>query len=234
MDYKLAIRKIIREQVEKILSESFDDYEDMISEMPDKIFWAIKNREKIKFDVIPKDQYLKALREFMEYNSLMRFPFKYINQWKELVIENIIKLDTINAINGHSEHFPFHEFYDVFDYNRKAGVERDGEFSRWIKKQQKEGKDYSRNEWLAAFDFLIKVYDLEKSLPKFSNGQFMVSDAGLKPLGVLAGQLMEQTDPNEILLTLDRVMNVAHPRSDLAELFIEGGSHALEYISAAE
>lgn len=237
MDYKLAIRRIIREQIDNLLCEDIeDDYMEREMYLPMEIFQSIKDKRKVEFKVIPKDQYLKALREFMEYNSLMRFPFKYINQWKELVIENVLKLGIINSINGHSSNFPYDEFYDVFDYNKKTGTERDGEFSRWLKKKQKTDKDneYKYNSWNNIFEYLYKVYEIENYLPKFSNGADIISDFGLAPLQKIIRELIHETDPNAILLLLDRVMNVVHPRSDLAELFIEGGSNSLKYISAAE
>jgi len=235
MDYKLTIRKIIREQIDNLLREDDEEkYVERELELPMEIFQSIKYKRKIEFDVIPKDQYLKALREFMEYNSLMRFPFKYINQWKELVIENVLKLEVINAINGHSSHFPYDDFYNVFDYNKKTGVENDGEFSRWVNKKKKEGENYNIRSWNTVFDFLDEVYNLDGVLPFFSNREIMVSDSGLAPLQKIIRELIQETDPNAILLLLDRVMNVVHPRSDLAELFIEGGSNSLEYISAAE
>jgi hypothetical protein len=42
---------------------------------------------------------------------------------------------------------------------------------------------------------------------------------------------IKSKNPNEIIVTINRILDVSHQRSDLAELFIEGGSKSLDYIS---
>ena len=46
-----------------------------------------------------------------------------------------------------------------------------------------------------------------------------------------AVKLIEQTDVNHILVTINMIMDVAHQRSDLSELFLEGGQASHESIS---
>lgn len=59
----------------------------------------------------------------------------------------------------------------------------------------------------------------------------MISDYGTEPLMKLGYEMARQEKPEEIIVTINRILDVAHQRSDLAEIFIEGGSASLDYIS---
>jgi len=60
---------------------------------------------------------------------------------------------------------------------------------------------------------------------------YLVSDYGLEPLLELANQLLAiDNTPEEKLLTLDRMLGVAHMRSDLSKIFVEGGSASLDIL----
>jgi len=63
------------------------------------------------------------------------------------------------------------------------------------------------------------------------SGQAYISDFGLTPLLTLVSQLRNERKPENILVIIDRMLNVAHQRSDLANWFVEGGSHALSQLS---
>ena len=62
-------------------------------------------------------------------------------------------------------------------------------------------------------------------------GEWLLSDYGLEPLEELVAELYEESDSDKKLVLLDRIFNVAHCRSDLAELFIEGGSETLDELA---
>ena len=63
------------------------------------------------------------------------------------------------------------------------------------------------------------------------SGQWRISDYGLDKLVPLAFQLSEAGSAEEQLQLIDRVLNVAHQRSDLAAMFVEGGSATLNELS---
>ena len=63
------------------------------------------------------------------------------------------------------------------------------------------------------------------------SGQAYISDYGLQPLMSLAFQLKKQTKHEEKLVTIDKMLNVVHQRSDIASWFVEGGSRALSQLS---
>ena len=142
------------------------------------------------------------------YNDIVRFPTKYIYEWKTDVLTNIAMLGALTAIGGHTSHFPFDSFYDEFEIPEE---EQDYDFSN-------------------AYDKLDE-YNQDDYLPTFSNGQPVLSDYGLTPLEKLAYKLIHDKEPKDISITINRILDVVHPRSDLAELFIVGGSSSLSYIS---
>jgi len=47
----------------------------------------------------------------------------------------------------------------------------------------------------------------------------------------LAEQVHKAKSPEEKLVLLDQMLNVVHRRSDIANWFVEGGSHALSQLS---
>ena len=46
-------------------------------------------------------------------------------------------------------------------------------------------------------------------------------------------KLLRAKGPEEKLLLIDRMLNVVHQRSDIAEWFVEGGSRALAQLSSS-
>lgn len=63
-------------------------------------------------------------------------------------------------------------------------------------------------------------------------GGWRISDYGLDKLLRQAVAIRGAVDPFAILVEIDKALNIAHQRSDLASWFIEGGSHTLSELSA--
>ncbi len=64
-----------------------------------------------------------------------------------------------------------------------------------------------------------------------SRGQWYLSDYGLPRLVQLYGPLYSAESPEDQLYAADRILNVIHRRSDLAAMFVEGGTPTLVRIS---
>ena len=77
-----------------------------------------------------------------------------------------------------------------------------------------------------------KFFDYYMNDPEGKMGGF-ISDYGLKPLEELLVELLRATTPEEKLLIIDRMLNVVHQRSDIADWFVEGGSRALAQLSGS-
>ena len=58
-------------------------------------------------------------------------------------------------------------------------------------------------------------------------GAWRISDYGLPDLVNLAALVTDAANPSDKLVILDRMLNVAHQRSDLASWFVEGGRRTL-------
>ena len=212
-----------------------------------EVFNSIAQKQKIRFFKIKPTQYKQALMEFMRYRDFFRFPVKYILKWKDDVLYGISLLTALTEINGHSQHFPYDEFYDTFDYQESyisnqynlfdgglTEVTPTGEFTTWSKKRFEEtrNKEYLKKyNWDTIYEFLEDIHNIDDYIPFFSNGQPVLSDYGVQPLLDLAEKLVNQTDPKDIIVTINKILDVTHQRSDLAELFIEGGSESLDWIS---
>ena len=69
------------------------------------------------------------------------------------------------------------------------------------------------------------------SLEDKKSGQEYLSDYGLKPLEILALKLYGADTPEQKLHIIDRMLNVVHQRSDLASMFIQGGTNTLNKIA---
>lgn len=228
---KNLIKQLLREG---LIKESYNEsFEDIYIGMTRDIFSDIHNQIPIKFIVVPKNQYHVALKEYVKDGQFFKFPAKIIFDWKELLLTNISKLANITDILGHSTQFPFDDFEDEFDYNQKTEDNRGGEFTKWCKKMNRLNKtnEFKQYDWGTAYQFLDNVYHIDNLLPRFSNGADTISDYGTGPLLKLALQLDKEHTPEEIIVTMNKILDVAHQRSDLAELFIEGGSASLDYIS---
>ena len=243
----------LRKHIRKILIESFlkeyeENLERMIFDMPYEILTAIKNQKKIKFDLMPKLPYRRALQEFTKYGQFVRFPEKYILKWKDLLLENIAKLNGLTEIHGHSISFPYDEFHDIFDEPTYLGtssqlnifqdtpeeIYEEGEFTKWRKKRYSEtgNEDYKKaNDFHTIYEFLDTEYNIDDVTPQFSNDHHVLSDYATEPLLKLGVELEKQTSPEEIIVTINKILDVVHQRSDIAEIFIEGGSEALYDIS---
>lgn len=209
--------------------KSLDDWYEIHYELTMEIFNAIKDHDKnyFKWKLIPANQYHNALKDFVKYGSFMRFPTRYIYIWKEILLKNIVILDILTSIAGHTNSFPYDEFYDCFDYNHDTGADYDGEFTKWCMETYGERKSY---DFEAVYNFLDEKYDMDDTLPLFSNGQWLLSDFGLKPLWKLGQDLLNDKTPEEMIVTINKILDVSHQRSDLAEIFIEGGSSTLSAI----
>jgi hypothetical protein len=235
--------KITIDQLKHIIVEQTEQeymFYEILDEKTLEVFYSFKNKEKIKFRLINPTQYKKALEEFIKYGQLMRFPEKIIYKWKHMVINNVALLSVLTDINGHSENFPFREFNDTFDSaeppyetnqlnlftGEKDWVNPEGEYSVWLKQKFEEtkNKDYlKKQDWDNCIEFLDEVYNFEEYEPRFSNGQPVLSDYGLDPLFKLINIIIHQEKPEEILVTINKILDVAHQRSDLSELFLVGG-----------
>lgn len=192
------------------------EHNELVREFTMEYFKSVKERRKFKVfkpRIVPS-MYKRALDDFMSFGKVTRFPEKIILGWRESIVNNIALLEAMTAIGGHTSYFPFEEFNDVFFYDQELG-----DVTREISDYDEACK-------------IIEEYDPEDgNFPLWSNHQWLLSDYALDPLLKLSYELSTIEDISEMLTCMDRIMNVVHERSDIAELFMVGGSESLTTIS---
>jgi hypothetical protein len=200
-----------------------DDHIYAYYEIYDEIYCDIlmqmvnEDRTKIILKKIKPSMYQQALNEFVKFGEIVRYPTKYINDWKDIIIRNFAYLDVITMFWGHTQSFDEDTFNDIVLNSDETG-ERIGCWSEAMDLIEKRGYDEV----------------LDDFLPKFSNGHDLISDFGLEPLGKIVNQLLQTEDPNNILVLINKALDISHQRSDLSELFIEGGQQSLNKISGLD
>ena len=195
-----------------------DRYWEYISDYPAyEIFNMFEGNENPWIPLINPLMYQKALQEFSQYGQLMRFKKETLQQMMGIIMKNTAILRTTTEICGHSEWFPTDDFVDFYF---------EGNYDAWneYKEQVDEESDY-----YAAWELLDErgVDDWNK-LP---DGSDALSDFGLKPLEELIAQYDESMTPEQILILINKCLDIVHCRGDLSSMFIEGGRKTLSQIS---
>ena len=95
-------------------------------------------------------------------------------------------------------------------------------------------EELSNEELYKEIDELLRFKFYEYYMEDPKSGQAYISDYGLDPLLKLVDEVRRQTKPEDKLVTLDKMLNVVHMRSDIAAWFVEGGSSALTDLSGYE
>lgn len=189
-------------------------------QMYDEIFRSIlrdmvdRSNKPIRLRKINPSMYQKALNDFMKFGKITNYPTKYIEVWKNIIITNYTYLDVITMFFGHKDYFDVDMFNDE------------------VLRSDETGDKVS--DWTEAMEYIEKNgYDqvLDNILPRFSNGQDLISDYGLKPLGEIVVELLQTNDHNKIIVLINKALDISHQRSDLSELFIDGGYESLNRIS---
>jgi len=163
--------------------------------------------EKRKWNVIPKEQYGNLLRRYMNAAEpeFARIPENIVDRWfRNIILTNTMTIEYITALAGHSGWFPVDDVNDYFQ------------------------KDFSGYEDGCEFLDRIGFYDW-CVLPDGSNAW---SDYGLTPLYKIINEYDPRMEGWQILLLINRCLDVYHWRGDLASAFIEGGYKTCTEISS--
>lgn len=178
-----------------------------VSEFTFRYFEAVKHKELFEPELqkIYPSMYQKALDDFMLFGKLTRYPKEYIFKWRYIILRNTAFLEAMTDIGGHSPCFPVDEFNEVFFPDREKYI-----------------KDFSE---------IQKILDDEDTFPTWSNGQWLLSDYAIKPLTEIVWKMYQTEDADEILVELNKALDIYHQRSDLSELFVHGGQEALTKVS---
>ena len=181
------------------------------------IFNAFENKENIWNPLINPKMYEKALQEFTKYGKFIHFPTKYLYQWMGIIMKNTAILREMTNICGHGSYTPVDDF---------VGYYFEDDYDKWEEYKNNIGESY---DWAAPWEFLDeRGFDKWSVLP---DGSDAVSDFGLEPLEKLILQYNTEISPEELIVLINKLLDVVHCRGDLASMFITGGSRTLSQIS---
>lgn len=210
-DVRKAVKRVIKEYLKE--SQDYNPLYDVYSEYE---VWDILEEflsdkengiETKQWDLIPAEQYKNLLNRYMNSPTpeAARIPEGVVDNWMKKIMYNFVAIEHITELAGHSQWFPSDDCENVF------------------------GDDIDWTSYEEASDFLenIGFYDWCK-LP---DGSDAWSDYGLHPIGQILNEYTPKMPPEEVLILINRILDVAHCRGDLASAFIEGGSKTCSGIS---
>lgn len=188
------------------------------------VFEMFECKEKPWITLINPDMYHKALLEFVKYGKLIHFPSNKIYQWFGIIMRNTAILRTVTEIAGHAPYTPTEDFLMVYFPNEYG----DPDYDAWSK--YKESIGYT-DDYGAMTEFLDEKEFFEWfQLP---DGSDPWSDFGIEPLEKIISEYDDSMPPEKVLVLINKALDVAHWRGDLASIFIIGGSKSLTAISEA-
>lgn len=209
--FNKEINEVLRIAGVQRLNESWTDSNNLYNiyenYTPYNVLVAFKEGEKnIWFPLIKPTEYKQALLEFMKMGELVRFPKDKVFKWLEIIMKNTCILSSNTFLAGHEMYFPFDDIIDA--YPEAENLEQDYYvFSKFL-------EDKGFYNWC-----------------KLPDGSPAWSDYGLKPLWNILDEYKEDMTIEQVLVLVNRCLDVYHQQGDLASAFIEGGSSSLTKIS---
>lgn len=198
----------VEKLINKTLNESYtpDWIQDLMEEYSCyEILEMFRNGENLWNNLIQPEPYKKALSEFVKYGELLHFPKDKVFDWFKIIVTNTIKMTSMSYLAGHEGGFPVDDVKDFL------------------------GDDDLPND----FSVLSNILE-EKGFyawSKLPNGDISWSDYGLKPLWNIINEYNDNMSAEEVLVLVNRALDVTHWNGDLSSAFIIGGAKTLSKIS---
>jgi len=296
-NYKSILKSIIKEAIDKLFEYDDEDYDlnekiwTLKDELKNEIFEDFINREKFGYSrvpwrLIPLSLLQVTWNKFVEFGYVPDRYYKNLEKIEELMTENVLKLEILTELSGHTSFDPDEDFeeYRILgkekekdEYTIQISIVSDPnqlklfkvpytQFKVTLMDLDENAKDVksakskeSLKDILMSYSKKYRIKDVVSDNGFFDkykadyispepngyiedfydwtvdkDGIDIMSDYGLKPLMDLLYKLKTDKTPEEKLLTIDRMLNVVHQRSDLASWFVEGGSRALSQLSGME
>ena len=219
------------------------DLEDITSDMNvDSVLDLVLSGQDMWDNLIDPVKYKNALQEFVKNGQLIRTKTEDVEQWFETIVRNTALLDTITDIVGHSYSFPETEIKEYFFGTNRA--EADKKFQEYKKQLQERDEELppefataevesTANEEISDGAVLWKLLE-DKGFfdnAKLPDGSPAWSDFGLRPLWEIIGEYHEGMSAEQVLVLINKALDVYHQNGDLASAFIKGGAETAEKIS---
>jgi hypothetical protein len=198
-----SILKIIKEEIVRYLKESDDDVD---YDLYDKL-------DSVKRDILTG--FLDDKKRGVKEQPWTLVPFARLKKiWQDYMTYGVVRdtrgLETIEEIITEN----ILKLYVNTELAGHTQVNPDDDFEEY---------DYTEQDKEDFWDYIKEISD------------YGFSDFGGRRPGLttLLGHLRKARTPEEKVPILDQILNVVHQRSDLAALFVEGGSAALSQLSGS-
>lgn len=218
------------------MEEEYVKYYDYLDEYDVRnVLSMIKNGEDLWTPLIQPSMYQQALGEFVRTGKLEKFPSKYVYQWMGIIMKNTAIIRAITEMAGHSVGYPVDEMIDtLFDEDewqeyKDTLTSRGTSFSPdfgWMECDD-ENSEITDEDAILAYMEDNGYYD-KMTLP---DGSRAWSDYGLSPLEEVVVQYNDNLQLEEVLVLINKALDVVHQRGDLSSAFIEGGKATLSKIT---
>lgn len=160
----------------------------------------IAGREKVSWSTIKAPRLKKIWLDFGRIGFVR--DEKGLNNIKEIMLNNIVKLDLCTMFVGHSHEDPQIEIdQELEETGDKIDLTDEKTAEKWY------------------WNFFETPSGIE-----------ILSDYGLPKLKELYPSIHRAENSEQLLYAIDKALNVVHQRNDLAAMFIEGGRQTLQEI----
>lgn len=177
--------------------------------------------------LINPSMYQKALTEFVKYGKFIHFPLKYIYQWMGIIMKNTALLNANSQLVGAgTENIPteLYEKYfpEIFKKYCPCGYTIDGNMISCKDEGGSDELDFNEFLWITT-----SIYDFI-SAPDGSRGY---TDFALPELFNIINEYNDSMKPEQVIVLINRILDVTHESGDLPSIFITGGQTTLDKIS---
>lgn len=215
------------------------DIEDIVSNynVPEVIDLVL-NQDNIWGTLIDPVKYKAALEDFVKNGQLLRTKTEDVENWFEIIVRNTQILSVITDMAGHGYNVPTYEIIDYFFNGDKT------EFEKYKKELQARDEElppeYATGDMestgseelsddATAWKLLEGKGFFDKARLPDDSPAF--SDFGLQPLWNIISQYKEGMSAEQVLVLINKALDVYHQNGDLASGFIKGGAEVASAIS---
>lgn len=217
------------------------DVEDVVSDLDtENVLDLVLSGQNLWDNLIDPAKYKSALLEFVKNGQLLRTKTEDVEKWFETIVRNTALLDQITDIVGHSAWFPETEIKEYFFGTDRA--EADRKFQEYKKQLQERDEELppefadtesTADKEISDMAVLWKLLEDKGFFDKAAlpDGSPAWSDYGLRPLWDIIGEYREGMPAEQVLVLINKALDVYHQNGDLVSAFIKGGAEVANQIS---
>lgn len=217
------------------------DVEDIASDLDtENVLDLVLSGQNLWDNLIDPAKYKSALLEFVKNGQLLRTKTEDVEKWFETIVRNTALLDKITDIVGHSAWFPETEIKEYFFGTDRA--EADRKFQEYKKQLQERDEELppefadtesTADKEISDMAVLWKLLEDKGFFDKAAlpDGSPAWSDYGLRPLWDIIGEYREGMPAEQVLVLINKALDVYHQNGDLVSAFIKGGAEVANQIS---